>query len=255
MIDVTRQILLLRKLLLCCRPTVAKLDYENGCRDKTVDDFEKACWEMVMEKSLLIDYPEVKGVDVYPSWKATIYPSSGRVIDPEAPLTHKLVCLPKEEISGIWFTRDQRGWHYLDRDQLLSEGILWTEESLDNFVFMHFGSWEEFLDRNRVDLFKSNTPLFSINPLAVYFGDGGNAYPFDSLVFGFCARIGVAKYTRLIAIAKAEDFIFYLKEIVAFTEGDGKEETPKMSKEQEEMVARIGALIDKRMEKVKEWWK
>ena len=235
MIDVTRQVLLLRKLLLCCRPKVAELDYENGCRGKTVEDFEKACWEMVLERSLLIDYPEVKGVEVYPSWKATIYPSSGRVIDPEAPITHKLVCLPKEEMSGIWFTRDQKGWHYLDSDQ----PILWTEESLDSFVFMYFGSWEEFLDRNRADLFKSNTPLFSINPLAVYFGDGGNAYPFDSLVFGFCARIGVAKYTRLIAIAKAEDFTFYLKEI---------KETPKMYEEGEDTIARIGALIDKRIE-------
>ena len=118
MIDVTRQVLLFRKLLLCCLPKVAKLDYENGCTKEYWNIFEKACWEMTLERSLLINYPEVKGVEYSPS-----YPSSGRVIDPKAPTTHKLVCLPKEEISGIWFSRDRFTWHYLDRDQL----ILWTE--------------------------------------------------------------------------------------------------------------------------------
>ena len=137
MIDVTRQVLLLRRLLLCCRPKVAELDYENGCRGKTVEDFEKACWEMVLERSLLIDYPEVKGVEYSPS-----YPSSGRVIDQEAPITHKLVCLPKEEMSGMWIARDATNWHYLDREQ----PILWTEESLDNFFFKTFGSWKYFLE-------------------------------------------------------------------------------------------------------------
>ena len=67
----------------------------------------------------------------------------------------------------------------------------------------------------------------------------------DSVSFYFRALNGKADFDGL---AKTEDFTFYLKEIVAFTEGDGKEETPKMSEEQKEMVARIGALIDKRME-------
>jgi hypothetical protein len=252
MIDVTRQVLLFRKLLLCCRPTIAKLDYQNGCRSQTLRDFQKACWEIALERSLLIDSPEVKGVYVSPDCKATIYPSSGRVIDPEAPITHRLVCLPKEEISGMWIARDGTNWHYLDRDQLLSEGILWTEESLENFVFDTFGSWKYFLEQNRASYPNLNDPFLSIYSFHSILGSVPNLPPMDSVSFCFCALDGTADFY---GVAKAEDFSFYLKEIVAFTEGDSKEETPKMSEEQEEMVARIGAVIGKRMKKVEEWWK
>ena len=82
-------------------------------------------------------------------------------------------------------------------------------------------------------------------------GSVPNLRPMDSISFDYlCSRNGRADFY---GIAKAEDFTFYLKEI---------EETPKMSfedsqreEEQEEMVARIGALIDKRVEGIREWWK
>ena len=244
MIDVTRQVLLLRRLLLCCRPKVAELDYENGCTEQYWRDCQKACWEMALERSLLIDYPEIKGIKSPLTFEATIYPSSGRVIDPEAPITHKLVCLPKEEMSGMWIARDATNWHYLDREQ----PILWTEESLDNFFFKTFGSWKYFLEQNLTKHSNFNDPLFSVYSLSS-FRRVPNLPPMDSVWFYF-VRNGRPNFH---GVAKANELTFYLKEI---------EETPKMSfedsqreEEQEEMVARIGALIDKRVEGIGEWWK
>jgi hypothetical protein len=141
----------------------------------------------------------------------------------------------------MWITRDGYAWHYLDRDRL----ILWTERSLDNFFFEGFGSWEEFLEDNQRKRSNPNDPflsIFSINPILIRVP---NDLPMDSVSFSFCALNGIADID---CVAKAEDFTFFLKEIVA----EGKKETPKMAEEQKEMVARIGALIDKRLKEMGE---